>query len=482
MVADVAHGADVANLLPDERFADVREGLGTQQPVSRRGRYSATGLPRGRGRLGAAIEQSADALGRAAREPGGEQVAIETSHHMVDLGKRVDRLDQVAAVIEARKVTEPAAGVEQEHRSHALLAAAAVGLAGHIVPADAEMPLHERIVADRPDFLEPRHRWRHVFDGERRRAEQRVGAGSRADVGVLEAEAIARDQHSAYVGREHMTHGGQRRPKLPSPWRRPDQRVAAEIAPHDHALCPDRGRHVAEESLDGGQPRSVTQAHVIAGNVDERIDPSAAGEERVEGVDPAAEAEGRGARGRGGVLRSAHQRCRRVRIPELAEGGGEQFEVGRPGGADGATDYQRLVGVHRGHEQGRAESLGCRGERRVGRLKPHRPSGRGRRHAVTRAAGADPRRFTADCLQVTVPCCRERPHASGCVAARGRCRKVWKEDRFRTFVELHEAVDASHGPRMERLEVVEVSRARVVAGEARCRWMPKMDRRRRQED
>jgi hypothetical protein len=239
---------------------------------------------------------------------------------------------------------------------------------------------------------------------------KRIGRGPGAHLGVFEAEAVARDQQSAGRRPEEVADRRQRTGEGPQPGRALHERVTAEVRGGHHAPAARLGGHVAEQVSHGGGPAAVAVGDVVADDVHERVDAVATGEQGVEGVHAAGEAEGGGGGScRRGVARN-DDRPRRIGIPEPPILVGKPGQVRGPGFAHASRQPQRPPGVEGRHEQRRPEGFAGRGQRQVGRLKPHAAAVHLGRHAA--APAGDPRLGHVDRLTqaagATLP--QARPH------------------------------------------------------------------------
>ena len=391
MIAHVADWPDVAHALADERLADVREGFWTEELMPDGG--STDGGPAARTLRGAGVsgvageasvrtarraaignvwhaaagEQPFHTLGGPAGEPRLQQVAVKRGDDVIHLGERIDRVDQPATTVEARERGQRAAGFEREHRAHALLAPAAVEPVADVLPADAEMLLHDRLPRNAADLFQPGDGRGKVLDGGRRRAEEVIGAGPRPDFGMLIPQAIARDDEGGGRIAKEVPDGGQRTAKRPHPGRRPQQRMLSKVGAEEGTGRAHLGCDRANHPRDVGGPATVPELHVVAHHVDEPIDPLLVFEEGVKRIDSAREAErrgGRGGRGGGrGLPGRDAQRRRGVGIPEVAKGFRDPPGIRRPGRAAARGHVELPPGVHRRHEERRTERLGRLRER-----------------------------------------------------------------------------------------------------------------------
>ena len=390
MIAHVADWPDVAHALADERLADGREGFGTEEPMPGGGRTDggpAAGTLRGAGVSGvageasvrtarraaignvwhaAAGEQPFHTLGGPAGEPRLQQVAVKRGDDVIHLGERIDHVDQPATTVEARERGQGAAGFEREHRAHALLAPAAVESVADVLPADAEMLLHDRLPGNAADLFQPGHGRGKVLDGGRRRAKEVIGAGPRPDLGMLIPQAVAGDDEGGGRIAEEMTDGGQRTAKRPPPGRRPHQRMLSKVGAEEGTRRAHLGCDRANHPRDVGGPAPVPELHIVANHVDKPIDPLLVFEEGVKRIDAAREAErraGRDGRGSRSLPGRDTQRRRGVGIPEVAKGFRDAPGICRPGRAAARGHVELPPGVHRRHEERRTKRLGRLRER-----------------------------------------------------------------------------------------------------------------------
>ncbi|MFO0001379.1 MAG: hypothetical protein ACK559_09625, partial [bacterium] len=180
-----------------------------------------------------------------------------------------------------------------------------------------------------------------MLDRERGGGVERIGARPRADLGMLEAETVARHEQAADLARQQVTDRGERSAERPHPRCGLEERMLPQVGGHHHAAQARGGGDVADEPLDGDRAGPFPELHVVADHGGQQIDRPIAGQQRVERIDAAAEAERRRRAPRAPMPRR-HDVGRLDRgIPELAKGGREAAEIPRPDIAGRGLQVQR---------------------------------------------------------------------------------------------------------------------------------------------
>jgi len=414
-VAHVADRLDVAHPPADQRLEHRCERSDVEQPPG--GRAAGGRRPLGgEGTPGcAACDQPVDGRGRAAGEAVGEQVAVEGRDDRVDRGQGVDRRLQTTTALEARKPPQLTAEVEGQHRAHALLAAAAVHPVAHVPPADPQVTLHERRRRDRADLLEPRRLRRHVLDLDPGGAVQPVRRRAGPHLGILAAQPVGGDQQPGDDRGEEVAGGRERPAERPQPRRRAVERMPPQVGADDHGPCARLGGDLAEQPRDRRGPASLAEFHVVADDVREHVDSPPGRQERVEGVDAAAEAERRARAVRTGATRRQRVRTRRVGIPEVPKRRDEPRQAGGPGVAHARPHREQPAGVHGRHEKSRGERLRSGLEPHVVGFEPHAPAG---------DVGRDTPALPAGGRHLDVTTSRDRPVVEGPHRVTPRCAGV----------------------------------------------------------
>ena len=134
------------------------------------------------------------------------------------------------------------------------------------------------------------------------------------------------------------------------------------------------GGDVAHQPGDSGRAAAFPQFHVVAHRVDECVDLPAGGEQRVEGVNAATEAERRAGWPSSMPHDREHVGGPGMGIPEPLKGPRQGLQIAGPCVADRCLDVQRPRGMQRRHEEGRAKSFGGRCEIDIARRKPDLPA------------------------------------------------------------------------------------------------------------